>query len=111
MIDEIDRTGLVYAPTREDISGWVAEVVWGLNGKQLMRNAWRKTGYDWFFKEGVGDVFDNSDDVIDDENNGGNGANFDEQVCDVADMLDDVLGLGEDSDNESDDDEMLWGEA
>jgi len=26
-------------------------------------------------------------------------------------MLDDVLGLGEDSDNESDDDEMLWGEA
>jgi len=38
------------------------------------------------------------------------GANFNE-VCDVADMLDDVLGLGEDSDNESDDDEMLWGEA
>jgi hypothetical protein len=34
----------VYAPTREDISGWVAEVVWGLNGKQLMQNAWRKTG-------------------------------------------------------------------
>jgi hypothetical protein len=34
MIDEIDRTGLVYAPTREDISGWVAEVVWGLNGKK-----------------------------------------------------------------------------
>jgi hypothetical protein len=27
MIDEIDRTGLVYAPTHEDISGWVAEVV------------------------------------------------------------------------------------
>jgi hypothetical protein len=32
-------------------------------------------------------------------------------VCDVVDMLDDVLGLGEDSDNESDDNEMLWGEA
>ena len=45
------------------------------------------------------------------DNDGGNGTNFDEQVCDVADMLDDVLGLGEDSDNESDDDEMLWGEA
>ena len=28
-----------------------------------------------------------------------------------ANMLDDVLWLGEDSDNESDDDEMLWGEA
>jgi hypothetical protein len=110
MIDEIDRTGLVYAPTRKDISGWVAEVVWGLNGKNLMRNAWRKTGYDWFFEEGVGDVGDNGDDVIDDDNDGGDGTNFDEE-CDVANMLDDVLGLGEEnSDNESDDDEMLWGE-
>ena len=81
-----------------------------VNGKNLMRNAWRKTGYDWFFEEGVGDVGDNGDEVIDDDNDGGDGANFDE-VCDVADMLDDILGLGEDSDNESDDNEMLWGEA
>jgi hypothetical protein len=42
-----------------------------------MRNAWRKTGYDLFFEEGVGDVTDNGDDVIDDDNDGGNGANFD----------------------------------
>ena len=109
MIDEIDRTGLVYAPTREDISSWVAEVVWGLNGKQLMRNAWRKTGYDWFFKEGVGDVGgdvgDNGDDVIDDDSDGG------DKECDIADMLDSVLLFDEeDSDNESDNDEMLWGE-
>ena len=110
MIDEINQTGLVYAPTCEDISGWVAEVVWGLNGKNLMRNAWRKTGYDWFFEEGVGGVGDNGDDVIDDDKDGDDDTNFDE-VCDVADMLDDVLGLGEDSDNESNDNEMLWGEA
>jgi hypothetical protein len=106
MINEIDRTGLVYAPTRQDISSWVAEVVWGLNGKQLMRNAWRKTGYDWIFKEGVGDVGgdvgDNGDDVIDDDSDGG------DEECDIADMLDDILL--EDSDHESDDDEMLWGE-
>ena len=51
-------------------------------------------GYGWFFEEGVGDVIDNGDDVIDNDNDGGNGANFD-KVCDVADMLDDVLGLGE----------------
>jgi hypothetical protein len=101
MINEIDRTGLVYAPTREDISGWVAEVVWELNGKNLMRNTWRKMGYDWFFEEGVGDVGDNGDDVIDDDNDVGDGANFDEE-CDIADMLDDVLRLGEeDSDNKS----------
>jgi hypothetical protein len=30
-----------------------------------------------FFEEGVGDVTDNGDDVIDDDNDGGNGANFD----------------------------------
>jgi hypothetical protein len=59
----------------------------------------------------VGDVGDNGDDVIDDDNDGGNGANFDVVCDDVADMLDNVLWLGEDSDNESDDDEMLWGEA
>jgi hypothetical protein len=101
----------VYAPSHEDISGWVAEVVWGLNGKQLMRNAWRKTGYDWFFDEGVGDVGvnvgdnGNGDDVIDDDSDGS------DEECDIADMLDDVLLFDEeDSDIESDDDEMLWGE-
>ena len=58
-----------------------------------------------------GGVGDNGDDVIEDDNDGGDCANFD-KVCDnVADMLDDVLWLGEDSDNESDDNEMLWGEA
>ena len=103
MIDEIDRTGLVYAPTREDISGWVAEVVWGLNGKQLMRNAWRKTGYNWFFEEGVVDVEEGG--VVD---VGGDVDGGDEEG-DIADMLDDIL-LSDEEDNESDDDEMLWGE-
>ena len=59
----------------------------------------------------MGDVGDNGDDVIDDDNDGGNGANFDEVCDDVADMLDNILWLCEDSDNESDDDEMLWGEV
>ena len=41
----------------------------------------------------------------------GDGANFDDE-SNIADMLDDVLQLGEeDSDNESDGDEMLRGEA
>ena len=105
MIDEIDRTGLVYAPTREDISGWVAEVVWGLNGKQLMRNAWRKTGYNWFFEEGVGGVEEGVGDVggdIDGDDGG-------DEEGDIVDMLDDIL-LFDEEDNESDDDEMLWGE-
>ncbi len=66
MIEEIDRTGIVYAPLREDILSWVTEVVWEMDRKPLMRNAWRKTGYDWFpGGEGVfvsdGDDTDNDD--------------------------------------------------
>ncbi len=36
MIDGIDRMGMVYAPSREVISSWVAQVVWGMDGKPLM---------------------------------------------------------------------------
>ena len=51
MIDKIDWKGIIYAPSScEGISSWVADVVWGMDGKPLMQNAWRKTGYDcdWF---------------------------------------------------------------
>jgi hypothetical protein len=119
MIDEIDHTGMVYAPTCEDISSWVAEVVWGMDGKNLMRNAWRKTGYDLFEGEeveeeegtadavdSVGNDDDESNDIVNEDDDGGN---FDE--VDIADMLEDILGCGEDTDDESDDDEMLWGAA
>ena len=36
MIKEIDQTGMVYAPSREDILSWVAQVVWGMGRKLLM---------------------------------------------------------------------------
>ncbi len=39
MIKEIDHTGMVYVPTRKDISSWVAQVVWGMDRKNLMRTA------------------------------------------------------------------------
>ena len=98
MIDEIDRTGMVYAPTREDISSWVAQVVWGMDGKPLMRNAWRKTGYDWFPEEGNpaggGGVEDVSDHDDDDDN-------------DVEDLLEDVLGGGDESDEDNDGEEGM----
>ena len=98
MIDEIDRTGMVYAPTREDISSWVAQVVWGMDGKPLMRNAWRKTGYNWFPEEGNpaggGGVEDVSDHDDDDDN-------------DVEDLLEDVLGGGDESDEDNDGEEGM----
>ncbi len=112
MINKIDRTGLVYAPTREDISGWVAEVVWGMDGKDLMRNTWRKTGYDWFLDEATADANDDGDGgVADDGDVGGHDGedadNFDN--VNIANMLKDFL-WGGDSDDESDnnnDDAML----
>jgi hypothetical protein len=58
----------------------------------------------------VADISNNGDDVIDDDDDADNGTNFD-KVVNVADMLDEALGLaGKESDNESDNDEMLWGE-
>ena len=52
-----------------------------------------------------GDIGDNGDDVIDNDSDGG------DKECNITDMLDEVLLFDEeDSDNESDDDEMLWGE-
>jgi hypothetical protein len=47
--------------------------------------------------------------IVNNDDNASGDANFDE--VDVANMLKDVLGCGGDSDDESDDDEMLWGEA
>jgi hypothetical protein len=92
MIDEIDRTGMVYAPTREDISSWVAVVVWGMDGKPLMRNAWRKTGYDWFPEQGDlagGGVTDDDDDA---DNNGVDVGDSDNN--NLEDILLDILGGG-----------------
>ena len=92
MIDEIDRTGMVYAPSREDISSWVAQVVWGMDKKPLMRNAWRKTGYDWFPEEAGG----RDDDAMED----GDGDVDDDNYDDDADILEDVLGAGDESDDD-----------
>ena len=101
--------GMVIAPTREDISSWVAEVVWGKDGRTLMRNAWQKTGYDWF----KGDACDGEEVAaedalgnikIDDESDS-------DDYLDAADMVEDVLGLGEVNDDESNDEDMMWGTA
>ena len=102
MIEEIDRTGRVYAPSREDISSWVAQVVWGMDRKPLMQNAWRKTGYDWFAEEGNmangGGVA-----IVSDGDGNMDNDNYDNE----ADILEDVLGSGEESDDNYDNDGMM----
>ena len=96
---------MVFAPTREDISGWVSEVVWGMDGKAILRNAWRKTGYDWFPAEGgVGGAVvsdDDDDDMVVDDDKAGAGSN---DEGDELDDLEDIFGfiLGTDKDDEDD---------
>ena len=91
-----------HTPSREDIPSWVAQVVWGMDRKLLMQNAWRKTGYDWFAKEGNmaggGGIV-----VISD----GNGDMDDDNYDNDADILEDVLGAGDESDNDYDNDGMM----
>ncbi len=63
-----------------------------------------------FLEEGTGDIGDDDkgNDVVNNDNDGSADANFDK--VDVADMLEDVLACGKDSDDESDNYEMLWGD-
>ena len=102
MIKEINQTGMVRTPSREDISSWVAQVVWGMDRKPLMQNAWRKTGYDWFAEEGNmangGGVA-----IVSDGDGNMDNDNYDNE----ADILEDVLGSGEESDDDYDNDGMM----
>ncbi len=64
-------------PTRRDVSNWAAVVTRELNGLPMMRNAWRKTAYDWFLGEPRGgdvavtadeeEEHDDFDELLDDE--------------------------------------------
>ena len=103
MIKEIHWTGMVYTPSCEDISSWVARVVWGMDRKPLMRNAWRKTGYDWFAEEG--DMAGGGGGVV--VVSDGDGDIDDDNYDDYADILEEVLGAGDETDDDYDDDGMM----
>ena len=65
LVDLLDTTNEVRDATREEVSEWTAAVFWELVGSRILRNSWRKTGFDWF--PGVVDP----DDIVD----GGEGGN------------------------------------
>jgi hypothetical protein len=60
-----------------DVSNWAAMVTQEMNGLPMMRNAWRKTAYDWFLGEPRGgdaavtvdeeEEHDDFDELLDDE--------------------------------------------
>ncbi len=61
----IDATNKVRDATHQEVSEWTAAVFWDMVGTRILRNSWRKTGFDWF--PGLVDP----DDVV--KGNGGNG--------------------------------------
>ncbi len=44
----INTTGEIREATRDEVAAWTAEVYWDMIRNELLKNAWRKTGYDWF---------------------------------------------------------------
>ena len=52
MIAEGIIHGTTKPPSRRDVVGWVDRAMTEMKGKeQIIKNAWRKTGYEWFPKE------------------------------------------------------------
>jgi hypothetical protein len=54
MIAEGVIHGTTSSPTRRDVTGWVDRAVAEMRSEgTICRNAWQKTGYEWFATEGV----------------------------------------------------------
>ena len=71
-----------------------------------MRNAWQKTGYDWF----EGDACDGEEVAAEDAEGDVKIDNKSDSndYLNAANMVEDVLGWGKVNDNESNDDNMMW---
>ena len=104
LTDLLDTTNEVHDAMREEVSEWAAAVFWELVGSRILRNAWRKTGFDWFpcmldpdnIVATDGDERNNDND--NDEGNGeGEDVGFDDLFEDSEDNED------EDSDDDNDD--------
>ena len=71
MTDLIDAMNEVRDATCTEVIEWVMVVFWdmAINNKKTLRNAWRKTGYDWFpgGLTFVNDYIDGSDSEGDDD--------------------------------------------
>ena len=48
MINNMRKNGSVESPSREEVSHWIAEAYWDLEGSLIIKNSWLKTGYSWF---------------------------------------------------------------
>jgi len=99
MMDMIDATNEVRDATRAEVIEWATATYWdmALRGKRILRNAWRKTDYDWF--PGAPDLGgdDDGNDHDDDNNDDDDGDDMDADDDD----------FGDDDDNYIFDEDML----
>jgi hypothetical protein len=65
MISGIKRNETMMSPSRAEVSAWVAEVSLEMRSLPMLKNTWKKTGYNWFEGEVVEEG--NADDTDDDD--------------------------------------------
>ena len=109
--DLLEQTDKVCDAMREEVSEWMAAVFWEMVGSRVLRNCWRKTGYDWFpgllvdqddvIMTGTGDGDDSGDGNDGGDNDSGN--NEDSYAYD--ELLFDSDEEGEESDKDDSEDE------
>ncbi len=68
MMEILDRDSVICEATCEKVAEWMVSIYRNMVGRQILKSAWWKTGFDWF--EGVG-----NDDNDDNANGNGDGVN------------------------------------
>jgi len=48
MINDMRKNGTIALPLREEVSHWILEAYWALEGSPIIKNVWLKTDYSWF---------------------------------------------------------------
>jgi hypothetical protein len=113
LTDLLDTTNEVRDATREEGSEWAAVVFWKLVGLRILRNSWRKTGFDWFpgvlDPDNIADGGKGGDVGHDDGNDGNDGGEDDGYTSDDSlfgsnDEEGDESGDNEDSEDKGDND-------
>jgi len=104
LVDLLDKTNEVRDATREEVSKWAAAVFWELVGSRILRNSWRKTGFDWFpgivDPDDIADGGKGCDDGHDNGSDGDDGGEDDGYTSD-----DSLFGSNDEEGEESGDDE------
>jgi hypothetical protein len=93
----LERDGVIHVPSRKEVAEWTASVYWNLVGSKILKNVWRKTGFNWF--EGIGN--DNNDDHANSNGDGNDDYNDDNDGnADINFVFDDSKGDEEDIDED-----------